>query len=360
MVNFTIYGFFGGFNSGDEAILDSLILGLRQSGYKGKFSIIIPYIKNNDARNTYADKDIEVITLRNPIKIILRLIDSHLITGSGQLLDGHNTKGLLIILLLCLLNKAAGKEPVLVSAGVVNIDTSIDRLLTRWIVMAVSRVWCRDSDSREQLLESGCSINKLDVAADIVFTGTLPSESGGQDDTKRGIILAIHYSPHRQLYSLQEYVDIIRYITKIIPGRRIIILAHDNREAFDAGFAKLIYEQARIFSNNIQLSVPTNLQECLNVYSNAYLLISARLHPLILAAIHGLYLVGLQGTRKVGSLSSQLGFPLITKITFDEIDMALNLAQTREEHEKILFEISRLKYVAWTQIEWLTNHYGIR
>jgi len=361
MVNFTIYGFFGGFNLGDEAILDSLRLGLRQYGYKGKFSIIIPYIKNNDARNVYADKEIEVITLRSPIKIILRLIDTHLITGCGQLLDGHNTKGLLIILLLCLLNKAAWKKPVLVSAGVVNIDTSIDRLLVRWIVMAVSRVWCRDSDSRGQLVASGCAIDKLDVATDVVFTGTLLSSlSGGQVDTKREIILAIHYSSHRQLYSIQEYVDIIRYIAKIIPGRRIIILAHDNRDAFDAGFAKLIYEQARRFTDNIELSVPVDVQECLKVYANAYLIVSARLHPLILAAIQGLYLVGLQGTRKVGNLSSQLRFPLVTKITFDDIHTALSLAQTRQGHETTQIEISRLKSVAWTQIQWLANHYGIR
>src|SRR4030042_1817750 len=167
MVKIMISGYFGFDNTGDEAILKSMV---------GAFKEKIPQIKitvlSHDPLQTSRTYQVKAINRLHLISIICCLRNVNLfISGGGGLLQDSTGKGWSILYYLGLILVAKiVKVPVMIYAqGIGPVNKQINKKLMKWILNNVDLITVRDNSSKELLENLGVVKPSIDVNSDPVF-----------------------------------------------------------------------------------------------------------------------------------------------------------------------------------------------
>jgi len=311
---FLIYGFYGEFNAGDEAILYSLLAMLRSKAPRCSIQVACT-ARREPISKWYESLDVDPFSVRNLWRLLTALVSRRLIIGGGQMIAGDRSlKNLLLCWMMLLINRTLGKRPVLLGVGVEGLARGRAKRLARLIAGAAWRIACRDQQSLDQLLAAGCPPGKLQLTADLVLSGELlglaPEPAGPTQPTKT-ILLVLHHSPLRS-YAAAEgttvaYRRVIAQIRQQAPEHSLTVMAHDCRAKFDAG---LLDELASLNEDEGVRYVPLDsLPQALGEYSRAALVISVRMHPLIFAALLGRPWLAVGRSNKVAALADRFGAP---------------------------------------------------
>lgn len=167
MAKIMISGYYGFDNTGDEAILKSMV---------GAFKEKIPQVKitvlSHNPLQTSQTYKVRAINRLHLIKIIRCLRNVNLfISGGGGLLQDSTGKGwsILYYLGLILIAKIV-KVPVMIYAqGIGPINKKINKLLIKWILNKVNLITVRDTHSKKILNNLGVSGPSIYVNSDPVF-----------------------------------------------------------------------------------------------------------------------------------------------------------------------------------------------
>ena len=167
MVKIMISGYYGFNNTGDEAILKSMVRAFREK---------IPQIKivvlSHSPLQTSQAYQVKAIGRLHLIDIMRCLRDTNLfISGGGGLLQDSTGKGwsILYYLGLILLAKIF-KTPVMIYAqGIGPINKKINKLLIKWILNKIDLITVRDNPSKKILNNFGVSGPSIYVNSDPVF-----------------------------------------------------------------------------------------------------------------------------------------------------------------------------------------------
>lgn len=167
MAKIMISGYYGFDNTGDEAILKSMV---------GAFKEKIPQVKitvlSHNPLQTSQTYKVRAINRLHLIKIIRCLRNVNLfISGGGGLLQDSTGKGwsILYYLGLILIAKIV-KVPVMIYAqGIGPINKKINKLLIKWILNKVNLITVRDTHSKKILNNLGVSGPAIYVNSDPVF-----------------------------------------------------------------------------------------------------------------------------------------------------------------------------------------------
>jgi polysaccharide pyruvyl transferase WcaK-like protein len=162
-----ISGYYGFNNTGDEAILKSMV-----RAFKEKIPQIKIVVLSHSPLQTSQAYQIKTINRLHLIDIIRCLRDTNLfISGGGGLLQDSTGKGwsILYYLGLILVAKIA-KVPVMIYAqGIGPINKKISKLLIKWILNKVDLITVRDNSSKELLENLGVVKPSIYVNSDPVF-----------------------------------------------------------------------------------------------------------------------------------------------------------------------------------------------
>ena len=162
-----ISGYYGFNNTGDEAILTTMVRDFKEK---------IPQIKivtlSNKPLQTSQFYDIDSINRLNLIKILSCLRDTNLfISGGGGLLQDSTGKGwsILYYLGLILIARIFSVPIIIYAQGIGPINKQINRKLVKWILNKVDLITVRDSASKELLENLGIINSSIYVNSDAAF-----------------------------------------------------------------------------------------------------------------------------------------------------------------------------------------------
>jgi polysaccharide pyruvyl transferase CsaB len=167
MPKIMISGYYGFNNTGDEAILKSMVRAFKEKIPQVKIAVL-----SHNPLQTSQTYKVKAINRLHLIKIIRCLRNVNLfISGGGGLLQDSTGKGwsILYYLGLILITKIV-KVPVMIYAqGIGPINKKINKLLVKWILNKVNLITVRDNHSKKLLNNLGVSGPSIYVNSDPVF-----------------------------------------------------------------------------------------------------------------------------------------------------------------------------------------------
>lgn len=324
----TICGAFGGINMGDEAIAQTMQAQVAAAFPQAKITLLCMVRGETLNSRDYISTMPGAIARDNLRAVFKALRNGPLIIGGGQMLNGGGRPKGLILLWLFTLIAAIFRQPIaLIGVGARNITANgMSRWLIRGIAGRARLIRVRDVQTKEALIASGVPTAKIELTADVVFSGPVKALVLASQ-TRTQICFAVHHSPHASHSNAKTYAVMMQQVMAAYPSAVPRIVCHDNRQAYDINFAR---DVASAFDGTCDVLVPDQLQEVVDAYANATLIVSSRMHPLIIGLIAGADVLPLAGSEKVADLvacyheappmaidAATAPFPVISGVPYD-------------------------------------------
>ncbi len=375
-----ISGYYGFNNTGDEAVLFSMIRELQ----KRLPGVKIRVLSHNPAQTKRA-YGVKAVNRWNPLAILKAVARCDLlISGGGSLLqDATGPKSIAYYLAIVWLAKLFGKRAVFYAQGIGPVTGDLGRNLMRRIANRVDLITVRDHQSYMLLHELGIKKPPIHITADPVLgltpeaadtaagqqvlcragiaqlnTGNGERKPGGQAVVENPFV-DVEECPgmvDRPLVgiALREWKGLTGYHRAVAAaadflaerGCRVVFIPFHFPEDIAVGreVARLMGSPAVVLKE--QLDTP----RMLGVLGRCDLVLGMRLHALIMAAVMGVPAVGLSYDPKVDSFMKQVGLPVAGKVetvTGEELVKLLaeilpNLANLRDRMTGPVADLRRL------------------
>ena len=337
-----ISGYYGFNNTGDEAILKSMV---------GAFKKKIPQIKitvlSRSPLQTSQTYQVKAINRLNLIDIMLCLRDTDLfISGGGGLLQDSTGKGWSILYYLGLILVAKiVKVPVMIYAqGIGPVNKQINKKLIKWILNKVDLITVRDNPSKELLENLGVMRPSIYVNSDPVFLLNRKNLNSVIDSYP--FIQEMINSDNRPLIG----VSVREYKGNGLDSKRIFAQAADylieNYKAkiifFPFKFDEDVHTSEEILSlmkNKAEvLKIKLRPEELLSVLSRLSLVVGVRLHSIIFSSMANIPFIAFNYDPKVKYFVEDLGLSEVLLETGKGIslkDIQKKVEYIRENNDKI-------------------------
>ncbi len=337
-----ISGYYGFNNTGDEAILKSMV---------GAFKKKIPQIKitvlSRSPLQTSQTYQVKAINRLHLIDIMLCLRDTDLfISGGGGLLQDSTGKGWSILYYLGLILAAKiVKVPVMIYAqGIGPVNKQINKKLIKWILNKVDLITVRDNPSKELLENLEVLKPSIYVNSDPVFLLNKKNISSVIDS--HPFIQEMINSDNRPLIG----VSVREYKGNGLDSKRIFAQAADylieNYKAkiifFPFKFDEDVHISEEILSlmkNKAEvLKIKLEPEELLSVLSRLSLVVGVRLHSIIFASMANIPFIAFNYDPKVKYFVEDLQLPeLLLEIDKDTSlkNIQGKIEYVRENNDKI-------------------------
>lgn len=316
-------GYYGFANVGDEAVLQSIIKGLKDSAAKVNLTVL------SSAPNlTREINQVDSINRNNFFKVIFALLKCNVfVSGGGTLLqDTTSTKSFLYYIGLIFLAKLFFKKVVIFAQGFGPLEVKVNRLLARLILNRVNLITLRDNDSYFELQKLGVKRPPIYVTADPSFILDVPHKKFGLRTlsleaikTDRPLIgLAIRNVGEEDNESLyQALAQAIDWAQKTYNYSPVFVLFQCPEDMAES--SKVI--NSMLTKSNIVYKI-CQPEEMMAIIANFDLLIGMRLHSLIFATMCEVPMLGISYDPKVESFMKEIEQPYLnidSKVDFKRI-----------------------------------------
>ncbi|WP_227762416.1 polysaccharide pyruvyl transferase CsaB [Zhaonella formicivorans] len=303
MARIVLSGYYGFNNTGDEAVLFSILRTLRSLKPELKFTVL-----SNDPAKTSKQYGVEAVN-RWKLKDVFRALSQAdlFISGGGSLLqDTTSPKSILYYLGVVWLAKLMGKPVIYYAQGIGPITSGVGKKLVPLVSNKVDVITVRDQASKELLTELGVTGPPVYVTADAVFSlyHREIERKPGQELLERCGIKPEDKLPMvgisvRQWKNLTGYQRVLARLGDelIRQGYRVVLLPFQFPDDVCAcrEIARLMQEEPVLIKEQCSVT------EMLGVLGELQLVVGMRLHALIMAAVMGVPAVGISYDPKVDS-----------------------------------------------------------
>jgi len=337
-----ISGYYGFNNTGDEAILKSMV---------GAFKEKIPQIKitvlSQSPLQTSQTYQVKAINRLHLIDIMRCLRDTDLfISGGGGLLQDSTGKGWSILYYLGLILVAKiVKVPVMIYAqGIGPVNKQINKKLIKWILNKVDLITVRDNPSKELLENLEVVKPSIYVNSDPVFL--LKKKNLNNVIDSHPFIQQLINSDDRPLIG----VSVREYKGNGLDSKRIFAQAADY--LIEKYKAKIIFfpfkfdedvhiseEILSLMRNKAEvLKIKLEPEELLSVLSRLSLVVGVRLHSIIFSSMANIPFIAFNYDPKVKYFVEDLGLSEVLLETGESISLKniqKKIEYIRENNDKI-------------------------
>ncbi|MGB2783158.1 MAG: polysaccharide pyruvyl transferase CsaB [Atribacterota bacterium] len=343
VVKIMISGYYGFNNTGDEAILKSMV-----RAFKEKIPQIEIVVLSHSSLQTSQTYQVKAINRLHLIDIKHYLQHTNLfISGGGGLLQDSTGKGwsILYYLGLILLARIA-KVPVMIYAqGIGPINKKINKLLIKWILNKVDIITVRDNPSKKLLNNLGVSSPSIYVNSDPVFL--LKKKNINHIIDNHPYIQELIYSDDRPLIG----ISIREHKNNGSDSERIFAQAADY--LIENYKAKIIFLPFK-FDEDVQssekilslmknkadiLKIKLEPEELLSVLSRFSLVVGVRLHSIIFSSMANIPFIAFNYDPKVKHFVEDLG---LSELLLD-IDEDISLKNIQEKIEYVREHNDKIK-----------------
>ncbi len=307
---FTVSGYYGCGNVGDEAVLAAIAQTLRSlSGGSASVTAL-----SEDPEQTHALHGLNAVHRMHlgPVRAQLRNTDL-LLSGGGSLLqDTTSVRSLVYYLWICRMARAMGVPYMFYAQGIGPLKRRSSRFLVRLVANRACYITVRDEPSARLLTSIGVSKPVIEVTADPVFALTPASEdrvdalltAEGLAVGSRMIGLALRAWGEQAESAVSAYVRLVDAITHRTGVPVALLSMHRPR---DLDFARLVKSQISAPEQCALLTREWTPAELLGLVGRMEAVVAMRLHALIFAIHAGVPPFALAYDPKVESLMRGIG-----------------------------------------------------
>ena len=338
-----ISGYYGFNNTGDEAILKSMV-----RAFKEKIPQIKITVLSHNPLQTSQTYQVKAINRLHLIDIMRCSRDTNLfISGGGGLLQDSTGKGWSILYYLGLiLAVKIVKVPVMIYAqGIGPVNKQINKKLIKWILNKVNLITVRDNPSKELLENLGVVKPSIYVNSDPVFL--LKKKNINNIIDSHPFIQELINSDNRPLIG----VSVREYKSNGSDSKRIFAQAADY--LIENYQAKIIFlplkfdedvhiseEILSLMKNKAEvLKIKLEPEELLSVLSRLSLVVGVRLHSIIFSSMANIPFIAFNYDPKVKYFVEDLGLSELLL----EIDKDISLKNIQKRIEYIRENNDKIK-----------------
>ncbi|MDI3310883.1 MAG: polysaccharide pyruvyl transferase CsaB [Thermoanaerobacterium sp.] len=346
-----ISGYYGFENTGDDAVLECIVAGLKEKGIDDITVLSnAPYVTSSK----YGVKSIN----RNSFKDIFNAIKNAdvIISGGGSLIqDVTSSKSLWYYLSIIFLGILLRKKVYIVGQGIGPIQRRYNKVLASFLLKRVDMITVRDEDSLSILKELNIEKNAI-LAADPVVNLNVCSDERIEKilqeegiDKNRYIVVCTREWGNNELsrVELAKAVDAIstKYNLEVV----FLPFYYKKDELESEKVANYLKSSYKIIRGKYEPS------EVLGIIKNCSLLIGVRLHSLIFALAALVPFIGISYDPKIDGFLNSVNLKIfkIDKFSSDEIvkyaESILNnrddFTENLKKHLKVLRELSNNNFV---------------
>lgn len=337
-----ISGYYGFNNTGDEAILKSMVRAFKEKIPQVKITVL-----SRNPLQTSQTYKVKAVNRLYLINIICCLRDTNLfISGGGGLLQDSTGKGWSILYYLGLILVAKiVKIPVMIYAqGIGPVNNQVNKKLMKWILNKVELITVRDNSSKELLENLGVVKPSIYVNSDPVFL--LKRRSINYIIDRYPYIQKLINSTNRPLVgvSVREYrsngPDLKRIFAQaadyLIENYKVKIIflpfKFDEDVHISEEILSLMKNQADV------LKIKLEPEELLSLLSRLSLMVGVRLHSIIFSSMANIPFIAFDYDPKVKYFVEDLGLSELLLEINEDISLKYfqeKIEYVRENNDKI-------------------------
>lgn len=363
-----ISGFYGLGNTGDEAILESIIDNLRSELDITEITVLS--LSPEETARTHGVKSIyRGWRHQFGAKVkALREADLLLSGGGGLLQDTYPTKFIFgplpYYLLIVFLAKLCGTKVMFFSQGIGPITSTWGKLLTRIFANMADFITVRDTYSQEYLYTLGVTRPKTVVTSDIVFAFKQKEDNACMNSlqlTQTDQLVAVSVRPWFE--RVKQFEQIATILDALIESRGITPVFVPMEGHHDVHASQKVLAKMKHADKCIMLGENFTPNQYLNFISKCQLTIGMRLHALIFSTISGVPHIGLSYDKKVESLLKRSGMweysAVLEEIEEEKlIKSAMTLLDNREDNVQIVTDNAEMMRIdAMRNLDLLKKHF---
>jgi polysaccharide pyruvyl transferase CsaB len=287
-----IIGYFGYGNTGDEAILESMISAFRKRNKDIKF---IVFSGNPEfISSKYGVKSLSGSMRRNLKDVIKTIKDADLvILGGGGFLFDYKLLNLLSWLLYVIVAKSLRRQVMIYAMGIGPINTRLGKLFAKYALNKVDIISVRDKGSKKLLIDLGVKKSPIFVTADPAIIAPYETEKKNSvlrvvDSNKKHNLIGIAIRPW---FNSDELKKVIAEVAdSLIMDLNSTIVFIPMEYGMDYDISK---EVSNLMINSPKIMKYSTPQHIYETISQMDLVIGMRLHSLIFATKAAVPIVGI-------------------------------------------------------------------
>ena len=299
-------GYYGFDNSGDEAVLQSILLALQEQG-EAQGLKLEPIVLSQNPERTEQMYGVQACHRMKPAQVLAAIRSSDgLISGGGSLLqDATSSKTIPYYVAIIKLAQWLGKPTFIYSQGIGPVN---QKRFYPWIRHAFSRsayLSVRDAESADLLAQMRLPRERIEVVPDPVMglalrTDAAPSASAGERTV--GISVRFWNEDRSELEALS------RSLKKLLAAGNVRLRFLPFHLPSDEAASQYVIDRLGADHSQIErVSGITHPQDMLAQVAACDLLIGMRLHSLIYAASQYVPMVGISYDPKIDQFLHRLG-----------------------------------------------------
>ncbi|CAM4476160.1 polysaccharide pyruvyl transferase CsaB [Paenibacillus endophyticus] len=312
-----ISGYYGFRNSGDEAVLRSILLALEEQGTAQEIKIQ-PIVLSADPASTSSVYGVESVRRMHPADLWNAIKGSDgLISGGGSLLqDATGTKTIPYYTGVMKLAQLLGKPTFVYAQGIGPVNRRWMDPMIKGVMRKSAYVSVRDAESAALLARIGVQADKIDIVPDPVMglplpAGTLASAAGQADSQPPLVGVSLRHW-RSDGADMARAAEALIALSNRMPVRLRFLPFHTPS---DAQTSEQVMERLRGRLGNgstAELAAPgDDPQQMLLEVSRCDALLGMRLHALIYAAGQMVPMLGLSYDPKIDHFLNRLGLKAI-------------------------------------------------
>lgn len=337
MTRLLLSGYYGFDNSGDDAILRSMVDNLKLSG---DYHITVLSKSPQDTAREYQVDSVDRFNIREVIDA-MKECDVFVFGGGSLLQDVTSTRSLLYYLFVLNLAIRLNKKTFIFANGIGPIDKKLNRKLTRSILSKIDVITLRDQDSYDYVKELGVEGPEISITADPVFM----IESADEDRIDQILeIEDIDLSQETLAISLRDWhrskdlnLEVAEFVDQIHNMKVLLVPMH---YPYDLEYLRVVKEK----SQNPNIKILENqykVEEVVGILKRCTMTMAMRLHGVIYSAVAHRPTIGLVYDPKVYGLCQELDIEEFVDVNHANSDDLLALytnmvANIEDREERIV------------------------
>ena len=329
-----ISGYYGFENSGDDALLMSIINDIKNNDDKANITVL-----SKNPKNTKQKYLVNAANRYNPFSLIKTLLSCDLlISGGGTLIqDATSTKSLFYYLSVIKLAQIFKKKVMLYANGIGPLNSFKNIEITQRILDKVDLITLRDPKSAEELEKIGVTKPKIELTADPAFlieandSGKSVLESYGVPKNKPLMCVSVRKWKNNP----DDFVDVLaKFCDYAAEKYGLFTVFLTMQQKNDFVIASEIKDKMRNKSVVVGANYP--VETLLSVIDEMTVSVGMRLHTLIYSASRMIPSIGIVYDPKVNGFLEYLGdnrYTMVEDLTSEAL--CKNLDYVKDNYDSL-------------------------
>ncbi len=347
-MNFLVLGYYGFFNSGDDAILYAVCQDIKAQNVNNKITVM-----SNNPESTEKEYGVSAIPRFDILKVIREIKKADIVIfGGGSLLqDVTSSRSLTYYLTIMKIAKFFKKKTILYANGVGPINSKENQDKTSKVLNKLTKITVRDTESEKFLHDIGVSKDKVKLTADPVYNLNTKSVNINDIYEKHNVNLdnknfvSVYFRKFGEdesyITNLSELFDRVQRELDL----EILFVPMEYPSDFEAS----VKIQNQMKNNSFILNGRVEVPEMFEIIKNSKLVFGMRLHSLIYSSVVNTPMVAFSYDPKVDSFASQMGVSVAkynafdVDVVFEEIKKVLENYDSTKETMNSNYSVIRTK-----------------